>query len=412
MQTYHVAMIGYRFMGKAHSFGIGNAPFFFDDDLMPVKKVICGRNEPLVSQAAAQLGWEEYETDWRKVVNRPDIDVVDIATPPVNHCEIALAAIAAGKHVFCEKPLAMNAAEARRMLEAAERAGIAHMLGHNYRRVPAIAYAHDLIGQGAIGDIRQFRAVYLQDWLMDPAHPMDWHLDAAIAGTGPHSDLHAHVVDLARWLVGEIAAVVGMQETFIGQRPVGLQDPLVKGRSASRGAQGNGKAKKQPDNLTGGTLPTGNPDSGEDLMDVTVEDASLFLARFANGAIGTFEATRMAGGHKNALRFEINGSRGTIAFDLERMNELQFWSMTEPQNLQGFRTILVTEKTHPYMDHWWPAGQMLGYENTFINEFADFFRCIRQKKPCSPNFHDGWRCSLVLDAVERSWDSGLWEKCE
>ena len=376
MHTYNIAMIGYRFMGKAHSYGIANAPFFFDDDIKPVKKVICGRNEPLVSQAAAQLGWEAYEMDWRNVVSRPDIDIVDIATPPVNHCEIALAAIAAGKHVFCEKPLAMNVTEAKQMLDAAERAGIVHMLGHNYRRVPALTYAHDLIAQGTIGDIRQFRATYLQDWLVDPDFPMDWHLDSAIAGSGPHSDLNAHVIDLARWLVGEIDTVVGMKETFVRQRPID---------------QAN------------------NPENS--MMDVTVEDAESFLARFTNGAIGTFEATRMAGGRKNALSFEINGSRGSIAFELERMNELQFWSMDDPLSLQGFRTILVTERSHPYLEHYWPAGHMLGYENTFVNEFADFFRCIKQQTVCSPNFFDGWKCSQVLNAVERSWVSGHWEKC-
>lgn len=375
MKTYNIAMIGYRFMGKAHSFAFGNTAFFFDSDIHPVKKVICGRNEPLVREAASQFGWEEFETDWRRVVNRPDIDIVDIATPPVNHCEIALAAIANGKHVFCEKPLAMNATESKRMLDAAQRAGIVHMLGHNYRRVPAIAYAHDLITQGAIGDIRQFRATYLQDWLVDPNHPMDWHLDVTIAGSGPHSDLNAHVIDLARWLVGEIASVVGMQETFIRQRPLE------------------------------------QPDAGTTMIDVTVEDASLFMARFTGGAIGSFEATRMAGGRKNALRFEINGSRGSIAFDLERMNELRFWSLEEPLNLQGFRTILVTEKTHPYLEHWWPAGLVLGYENAIVNEFADYFSCIREGKPCTPNFYDGWRCSQVLDAVARSWNSGHWEIC-
>ncbi len=376
MKTLNIAMIGYRFMGKAHSFAFGNTPFFFDRDINPVKKVICGRNEPMVRDAAGQFGWEAYETDWRKVVNRPDIDIVDIATPPVNHCEIALAAIANGKHVFCEKPLAMNADEARRMLDAAERAGIVHMLGHNYRRVPAIAHAHDLIAQGAIGEVRQFRATYLQDWLVDPDHPMDWHLDAAVAGSGPHSDLNAHVIDLARWLVGEITAVVGLKETFISQRPMEQLDA-------------------QPI-----------------MMDVTVDDASLFLARFAGGAIGSFEATRMAGGRKNALRFEINGSRGSIAFDLERMNELLFWSLDEPLALQGFRTILVTEKVHPYLANWWPAGLTLGYENAIVNEFADYFQCISQGKPCTPNFHDGWRISRVLDAVSRSWDSGHWESCD
>lgn len=403
MQTYNIAMIGYRFMGKAHSYGIGNAPFFFDDDIKPEKTVICGRNEPLVSQAAAQFGWAEYETDWRNVVNRPDIDIVDIATPPVNHCEIALAAIAAGKHVFCEKPLAMNVTEAKRMLDAAERAGIVHMLGHNYRRVPALAYAHDLIAQGTIGDIRQFRATYLQDWLMDPCFPMDWHLDQAIAGSGPHSDLNAHIIDLARWLVGEIDTVIGMKETFVRQRPVDMPEAQPKSKSSGRASQTNGGAKS--------TCPVNAGDT-DSMMDVTVEDAAAFLARFTNGAIGTFEATRMAGGRKNALRLEINGSRGSVAFDLERMNELQFWSMDDPQALQGFRTILVTEKSHPYLEHWWPAGHMLGYENTFVNEFADFFRCIKLKKACSPNFFDGWKCCQVLSAVERSWETGQWEKCD
>lgn len=384
----NIALIGYKFMGKAHSFGIDAAPFFFKHGIEPVKKVICGRTEHLVKQAAEEFGWEEYCTDWREIIERPDIDVIDIATPTNLHKDIAVAAAKAGKHVFCEKPLAMNATEAKAMLNAAEESGIIHMLGHNYRRVPAIALAKKMIEEGRLGRIYHFRGVYLQDWIMDPEFPAIWKLDKAIAGSGPHGDLNAHIIDLARYLVGEVDRVVGMEETFIKRRP-----KAAVGETLNTMLTADGKVEKE-------------------YVEVNVDDTTAFLAKFKNGAVGTFEATRFAGGRKNHERIEINGSKGTIEFNFERMNELEFWSKEDEQEVQGFRKILVTEACHPYIANWWPPGHLIGYENTFVNEFADFFQYIKEKKQAQPNFYDGWKNNQVLDAVTKSIQSLTWENVD
>ncbi len=388
MQKLNIGLIGYRFMGKAHSFGIDAAPFFFKNGITPVKKVICGRAEHLVKQAAEEFGWEEYSTDWEKVVNRKDLDVIDIATPTNLHRDIALAAIKAGKHVFCEKPIALSAEQSKEMLEAAEKAGIIHMLGHNYRRVPAIALAKKMIEEGRLGKIYHFRGVYLQDWIMDPGFPLTWQLDKKTAGAGPHADLNSHVVDLARYLVGETDKVIGMQETFIKKRP-----------KASVGETLN-------------TMLTADGKAGTEFGDVTVDDTTAFLAKFKNGATGTFEASRFAGGRKNYERIEINGSKGSLVFNFERMNELEYWTNEDDIEVQGFRTIMVTEGCHPYISAWWPAGHVIGYENTFVNEFADFFKCIKDNTKAQPDFHDGWKNSQVLDAVAKSIVTLTWENVD
>ena len=388
MRELNIGMIGYRFMGKAHSFGLEAAPFFFRNGVRPVKKVICGRAEHLVKQAAEEFGWEEYTTDWKKVVSREDLDVIDIVTPTNLHKDIAIAALKAGKHVFCEKPLALNASQAKDMLDAAEKAGVVHMLGHNYRRVPAIALAKKMIEEGRLGRIYHFRGVYLQDWIMDPSFPVTWQLDKKTAGAGPHADLNSHIVDLARYLVGELDTVVGMEETFIKRRP-----------KASVGETLN-------------TMLTADGKIETEYADVTVDDTTAFLARFKNGAVGTFEASRFAGGRKNHERIEINGSRGTIVFNFERMNELEYWSGEDDLEVQGFRTILATEGCHPYISAWWPAGHIIGYENTFVNQFADFFKCIRDNSKAEPNFYDGWKNTQVLDAVAKSVRTLTWEKVD
>lgn len=384
----NIALIGYKFMGKAHSYGIDAAPFFFKNGVEPVKKVICGRSEKLVKQAAEEFGWEEYCTNWQDVIKRDDIDLVCIATPTNLHKDIAVAAAKAGKHVFCEKPLSLSAQESKEMLEAAREAGVVHMLGHNYRRVPAIALAKKMIEEGRLGKIYHFRGVYLQDWIMDPDFPAVWQLDRSIAGSGPHGDLNAHVIDLARYLVGDIDRVVGMEETFIKKRP----KPVVE------------------DTLN--TMLKVDGKTSTEYVDITVDDTTSFLAKFKNGAVGTFEASRFAGGRKNHERIEINGSKGTITFNFERMNELEFWSNEDDIELQGFRTILVTEDCHPYIANWWPAGHIIGYENTFVNEYADLFDCIKNKKAAHPDFHDGWKNNQVLDAVTKSIKSLTWENVD
>ncbi len=379
-KTHNIALIGYKFMGKAHSNAWRQVGHFFPDlAARPALKVICGRDPKGVKAAADQFGWEESETDWKKVVARKDVDLVDICTTADVHGEIAIAAAKAGKHVLCEKPLALGLAEARRMLDAVRKAGVVHMIGHNYRRAPAIQLAQKLIRDGKIGDIRHVRAVYLQDWIIDPAFPLVWRLDKKLAGSGSHGDLGAHIIDLARMLAGEITAVSGLMETFIKERPL-------------LGA------------TTGGLTAKGSKEKGK----VTVDDCSLFCARFAGGAVGTFEATRFAGGHKNGLQIEINGSRGTLVWALERLNELQFWTNQDDKDRQGFQTILVTDPHHPYISAWWPPGHVIGYEHTFVHQAYEFLKAVEEKKPASPSFEDGVKNQEVLDAVEKSAVEKRW----
>jgi len=378
--TINVGLIGYKFMGKAHSHAYKDVAMFFEPKAKPVRKAICGRDEAGIKEAAEKFGWESYETSWEKLVQREDIDLIDISAPSYVHKDIALAAAQNGKHIFCEKPLAMNVAEAREMVEAVNKAGVKHMVGFNYRRVPAIGLAKRLIEEGAIGQIRHFRGTYLQDWLSDPDFPLNWRMDKKIAGSGAHGDLNAHMLDIARYLVGDLSEVVGMNKTFIAERPVSL------GQSGLTGVAGKKKGK------------------------VTVDDATLFLAKFTNGAMGSFEATRLAPGHKNFNRFEINGSEGTLIFVFERMNELDFFSRKDPSHAQGFRNIIATEGEHPYVAAWWPPGHIIGYEHTFVNEVYDLMNYLALDKMPEPNFADGLKVQEVLEKVDKSIESGRWEK--
>lgn len=368
----NIALIGYAFMGRAHSNAYRQVAAFLAPRLTPRLKVICGRNGPPLEAAAACLGWAETATDWRDVVSRPDIDVVDICTPGESHAEIAIAAARAGKAVFCEKPLANTVRDAERMLQAVTRAKVAHMICHNYRRVPAVVLAGQLVAEGRLGEIRHFRGDYLQDWIVDPAFPLVWRLRREQAGSGALGDIGSHVVDLARCLVGEITEVAGALQTFVARRP-------LPERPSRTGA-------------------------------VTVDDAAVACLRFENGAIGTLEATRMAPGRKNANRFEINGSLGSLAFDLERLNELEVYFESDPPGQRGFRTILVTESSHPYMKAWWPPGHVIGWEHTFTHMVYELCEAIADGRVPSPSFDDGVRNQRVLDAIERAARTRRWER--
>jgi len=368
----NVALIGYSFMGRAHSNAYRQVGPFFQPRLMPRMKVLCGRDAKAVRRAARVLGWEETSTDWRAVVERPDIDLVDVSTPGDSHAEIAIAAARAGKAVFCEKPLANTLPQARAMLAAVRKAGVTHMICHNYRRIPAVQVAAELIASGRLGKIRHYRATYLQDWIVDPKFPLLWRLRKDQAGSGALGDLASHSVDLARFLVGEIAEVSAALQTFIKRRPL--------------------------------------PDSPRRMGTVTVDDAAIAVVRFANGALGSIEASRMAPGRRNYNRFEINGSEGSLAFDLERLNELEVFFRSDAQADQGFRRILVTEASHPYVKAWWPPGHILGWEHTFTHTVYDLLQAMDRKKAVRPNFEDGVRNQAVLDAIERAAASRRWVK--
>jgi predicted dehydrogenase len=369
-----VALVGYKFMGKAHSNAYRQVARFFDLTTVPRMRAICGRDEEAVKAAADTFGWEGYETDYHRLLERDDVDLIDVATPGNTHHEIAVAALEAGKHVLCEKPLANTLEEAREMLEAAEAAGVVNMVCFNYRRAPAVQLAKTLVDEGRLGEIRHWRAVYLQDFILDPEFPLIWRFNKEVAGSGALGDLGAHLIDLAHFLVGPIEEVIGATETFIRERPL---EP---------GGDGTGP--------------------------VTVDDAAAFLARFENGAMGTFEATRLAPGRKNHNSFEINGSNGSLVFDLERMNELEVYFADDPPEAQGFRRILVTEPDHPYVGAWWPPGHIIGYEHTFVHTMKDLLDGISAGKSPDPTFEDGFRCQAVLDAVERSVQGGAWTKPE
>ena len=375
-----VGLVGYKFMGKSHSNAYRQVKHFFPDcAFTPEMTALCGRDEAAVKQAAIDMGWNGYETDWKKLVTRKDIGLVDVSTPGDSHAAIAIAAANEGKHVFCEKPLANTLSEARAMAEAVKKNGVVGMVNFNYRRVPAVQLAKRLIQDGRIGKIYHWRSVYLQDWIMDPNFPLVWRLQKDIAGAGTLGDLGAHSIDLARMLVGEISEVTGMTETFIKQRP------KLGGTTTSLGA-------------------VGTAEMGE----VTVDDAALFMTRFANGAVGTFEATRFANGRRNYNSFEINGSKGSIVFNLERMNELQVLFNDDAADVQGFRTILVTEGVHPYMSAWWPAGHIIGWEHTFTHGVYDLINGIAKNVSPEPTFDDGVRCQAVLDAIETSASNKQW----
>ncbi|MFI2506809.1 Gfo/Idh/MocA family protein [Streptomyces sp. NPDC018972] len=372
-----IGMVGYAFMGAAHSQGWRTAGRVFDLPMSPDMAVICGRDADAVRAAADRHGWAEAETDWRALVERDDIDLVDICTPGDSHAEIALAALAAGKHVLCEKPLANSVEEAEAMTRAAEEAqarGQLAMVGFNYRRVPATALARRMVAEGRIGKLRHVRVAYLQDWLVDPEFPLTWRLRREHAGSGSLGDLGAHIVDLAQYLAGErLAGVSALTETFVRERPL----PTAPSAGlAAVSAAGTGQ--------------------------VTVDDAALFTGRFTSGALASFEATRYATGRKNALRIELNGERGSLAFDLERLNELEYHDGTEPGTHAGFRRILVTEPGHPYLEAWWPPGHGLGYEHTFVHQARDLVHAVAEGRGPEPSFADGLQVQRVLAAVEES----------
>ena len=368
-----VGMIGYSFMGAVHSHAWRTVGRVFDLGVDIDMRVICGRNEEAVTAAAAKYGWQSAETDWRAVIARDDIDIIDVCTPGSSHEEIAVAALNAGKHVICEKPLANTVAEAERMAAAAQASSGKSMVAFNYRRVPALAYARELVRQGRLGRIFHVRAVYLQDWIIDPEFPLVWRLVKEEAGSGALGDLGAHIVDAAQFVTGsQITNVSGELRTFIDERPlVGETHLLEATKSAERGK-------------------------------VTVDDAALFLANFDNGAVGTFEATRFASGRKNGMAIEVNGEKASLRFEFESMNELWVHDHTVDGKDAGFRRVMVTESDHPYVEGWWPPGHVLGYDHTFTHEFRDFVLDIVNDRAPEPSFADGLYVQRVLDAVERS----------
>lgn len=383
-QEINVGMVGAAFMGKAHSVGYRDVAFAFPDvKAVPVMKEIAAITLKEAEEARAVFGWERASEGYEKIVNADDIHLIDICTGNNTHKEIAVAAANAGKHVFCEKPMAMNVAECKEMIEAVEKAGVIHMIDFNYRTVPAVALAKKMIEEGAIGTPYHFRAVYLQDWIMDPKFPLVWRLKKELAGSGAHGDLNAHIIDLARFLCGEFDSVCGLMKTFIKQRP-------------------------ELATTTGGL----GAEAAETMGEVTVDDATLFLAKFKNGAIGTFEATRFAGGNRNGNRFEINGSEGSIRWNLERLNELEWFNRKDASDRQGWKTILVTDPPHPYIKGWWPAGHIIGWQHTFVHQVYNLMNGIATNENPTPNFYDGLKCQAVLEAVEKSAETESWVKVE
>lgn len=379
-----VGMVGYAFMGAAHSHAWRTAPRFFDLPLRPRMTAVAGRDEARVKAAAARLGWDSTETSWQSLIERDDIDLVDVCTPGDTHAEIVIAALEAGKHVLCEKPMANTVEEAEAMTRAAEKAarsGVRSMVGFTYRRVPAIALARRLVADGRIGTLHHVRAQYLQDWIVDPEAPLSWRLDKDKAGSGALGDIGAHIIDLAQFITGEsISRVSGRLRTIVDERPLPSEHSGLSGKAGT----GTGK--------------------------VTVDDAAMFLAELSGGALGVFEATRFANGRKNAIRIEVNGSRGSLAFDFEDMNLLHFFDGTEDAGTAGFRRIMVTEEQHPYVGAWWPPGHIIGYEHSFIHQAVDLVRDIAAGTDPTPSFADGLQVQRVLAAVETSSDTDSWQE--
>ncbi len=372
----NIGLIGYGFMGRAHSNAYRKVNQFFKLGYHPVMKAACARNAEKIGAFADNWGWETVETDWRKLIERSDIDAIDICSPNVTHREIVLAAAKAGKMVLCEKPLAMNGAEGREMVEAIEKAGVANMVWFNYRRVPAISLAKQLVDENRLGRVFHYRAKYLQDWTISAKVPQGgqtlWRLDVDVAGSGVTGDLLAHSIDTAIWLIGDVDSVTAMTETFIKEREV--QD--------------------QP----GVTKPVG------------IDDACAFLVRFKNGAMGTFESTRYARGRKNHNTFEVNGAEGSLCFDLEDAHRLEYFNHADDSHVHGWRSILVTDSDHPYMDKWWVPGCVIGYEHTFIHALADFLTGLETGVPVQPDFRAALKTQLICDAVLESAKTGQWVK--
>ena len=369
MSALRIGLIGYGKMGRAHSQAYATATRFFDHDTVPVFTAVCGRSRNKAERMASKFGWQDVETDWRALLERDDVDLVDICAPSREHEEIAVAAALNGKHVFCEKPLALTVAGAREMLEEVERNRVKHMVTFNYRFIPAVRLARSLIGEGRLGDIYHFRGSFYQDWLASPESPMTWRLRKDEAGSGALGDLGAHVVDLARYLLGEIDEVSASLHTFVDRR---------------------------------------RNEAGE-LENVTVDDAFESLVRFDSGASGVIEASRFATGHKCTNRFEINGSKGSLQFDFQRMNELRYYSTDDEPAVRGFREITATvPKVHPYAAHWWGAGHAIGFEETFMHQIDELLSAFDEDRDPNPNFYDGLRCQEVLEAIERSAREKCW----
>ncbi len=372
-KALNIGMIGYGFMGRAHSNAYRKVANFFDLDCTPVLKAACARDEKRAKEFAANWGYESVETDWRKLIERDDIDAIDICTPNNLHKEIALAAAAAGKMILCEKPLSMNAEDGEEMCRAVEAAGVANMVWYNYRRVPAVTLAKQLIDEGRLGKIFHYRSVFLQDWTISSELPQGgeglWRLDAAAAGSGVTGDLLAHCIDTAMWLNGGLAKVNAMTETFITERM---------------------------HNLTG------------EVEEVTIDDACAFLGRFGNGSLATFESTRYARGHKALYTFEINGEKASISWDLHDLHRLQYFDHSDDSVVRGWRSIHVTDGDMPYMDKWWVPGLQIGYEHTFVHQVADFIEGLGKGEPAAPTFRDALQTQKVCDAVLESARTGQW----
>lgn len=366
----NVAILGHRFMGRAHSNAWRQVTKFFDPEFEPVLKVVCGRDVEDLKIFADRWGWEEVETDWRKVIAREDIDIIDISLPTFLHAETAIAAAEAGKHIFCEKPFANTLEQAEAMLAAAKKAGVVHYLNHNYRRCPAVVLAKQLIEAGEIGEIYHWRGCYQQSWLVNPDHPIDWKLRKDTAAAGPLWDLGSHAIDLAHFLVGDIASIDCRMKNFIKERPL-AEDPSQTG-------------------------------------EVEVECAALMTTEFADGALGTIETTRYATGRRNRHTFEIYGSKGALTWDMEDMNRLQFYSQGDAENVRGFRDILATERCHDYVKNWWPPGHIIGYEHGFVHAAADFLDAIAEgpSSGLTPDFNDGVRITRVMEAALEADEKG------
>ena len=373
----NIGMVGYGFMGRTHSNAFRQINPFFDLPYETVLKATCARDAAKLKPFADQWGYESIETDWRKLIERKDIDLIDIASPNDTHMEIAIAAAKAGKMVMCEKPLGRNAAESKKMVAAVEKAGVANMVWYNYRRAPAVTLAKQMIDEGKLGKIFHYRAKFLQDWTISADLPQGgaglWRLDLKVAGSGVTGDLLAHCIDTAMWLNGPIDNVTGMTETFI---------------------------KERHHNITGKTEKVG------------IDDASLFLARFSNGSLANFEATRYARGHKALNTFEINGEHASIAWDLHDLHRLQYFDHRDEGRTRGWRSIHVTDGDHPYMNKWWVPGTQIGYEHTFVHQAADFVDGLANGKPASPTFREAYATDLVTDAVLKSAKSGQWENAK
>lgn len=369
-----VGMLGYAFMGKAHTNAFIQFPFIFPGSPVPVLSAIAGRSEKAVEQAANLYGYRRWYTDWRDLVKDESVQVVDNGLPNDLHEMPCIQAAELGKDIICEKPLGRDAKESERMLRAVEKAGVKNMVGYNYRFIPAIRLARQFIQEGKIGKVIEFRASYLQDWIMDPYFPLVWRLQKSVAGSGALGDLGTHVVDLARFLLGDVDSTVGMTKTFIEERP-------LVGNDSKKGK-------------------------------VEVDDAFIALLKFKSGAIGSVEASRFAAGRKNFQRIEVHGLEGSLSFNLERLNELQFYSRKDGQEELGFRTISVTEPVHPYYKNWWPPGHVIGWEHAMVNEMYHFFTAVAEDKPVEPfgaTFYDGHMADRVTDSITRSVASGRWE---